>query len=216
MPLLMILDCAEHLSDALVTPLADLILQTQDVRVLVTSQAPLGIAGEIIYRLGVLPVPRAGLGPADAQEYAAMAFFAQRAAAADRRFELSAANALVVAEICRRLDGIPLALELAAARVPALGLTALLARLDDRFRFLKGTGRPLDQRHGTLHAAFDWSYSLLAPDEQRVFNRLGTFAGSFSLASAAACVAEGTIDTSEAMDLIGRLVDRSLRDGSGS
>ena len=75
---------------------------------------------------------------------------------------------------------------------------------------LKGTGRPLDQRHGTLHAAFDWSYSLLARDEQRVFNRLGTFAGSFSLASAAACVAEGSIDTSEAMDLIGRLVDRSL------
>jgi predicted ATPase/DNA-binding winged helix-turn-helix (wHTH) protein len=210
MPLLLILDGAEHLSDALVAPLADLILQTQDVRVLVTSQAPLGIAGELIYRLAVLPVPRAGLSPAHAQEYAAMAFFAQRAAAADRRFELSAANALVVAEICRRLDGIPLALELAAARVPALGLTALLARLDDRFRVLKGTGRPLDQRHGTLHAAFDWSYSLLAPDEQRVFNRLGTFAGSFSLASAAACVAEGTIDTSEAMDLIGRLVDRSL------
>ena len=209
-PLLLILDCAEHLGDALVTPLAGLIMQTQGVRVLVTSQAPLGIAGELVYRLAVLPVPHAGLNPADAQEYAAIAFFAQRAAAADRRFELSAANAAVVAEICRRLDGIPLALELAAARVPALGLAALLARLDDRFRLLKGTGRPLDLRHGTLHAAFDWSYSLLAPDEQRVFNRLGVFACSFSLATAAACVAEGTIDTAEAMDLIGRLVDRSL------
>jgi len=209
-PLLLILDCAEHLSDALVTPLAGLILQTQGVRVLVTSQAPLGIAGELVYRLAALPVPQAGLSPADAQEYAAVTFFAQRAAAADRRFELSAANTFVIAEICRRLDGIPLALELAAARVAALGLTALLARLDDRFRLLKGTGRPLDLRHGTLHAAFDWSYSLLAPDEQRVFNRLGTFAGSFSLATAAACVAEGSIDTSEAMDLIGRLVDRSL------
>ncbi len=209
-PLLLILDCAEHLSDALVTPLADLILQTQELRVLVTSQTPLGIAGELVYRLAVLSVPQAGLNPSQAQEYAAITFFAQRAAAADRRFALSAANTLMVAEICRRLDGIPLALELAAARVPALGLTALLARLDDRFRLLKGTGRPLDLRHGTLHAAFDWSYSLLSPDEQRVFNRLGTFAGSFSLASAAACVAEGTIDTSEAMDLIGRLVDRSL------
>ena len=177
---------------------------------LVTSQAPLGIAGEVIYRLAVLTVPRAGLNPAEVHEYAAMAFFAQRAAAADRRFELTAANASLVAEICRRLDGIPLALELAAARVPALGLTTLLARLDDRFRLLKGTGRPLDQRHGTLHAAFAWSYSLLAPDEQRVFNRLGTFAGSFSLGSAAVCVAEGSIDTAEAMDLIGRLVDRSL------
>lgn len=209
-PLLLILDGAEHLSDALVAPLAELILQTQDARVLVTSQAPLGLAGELVYRLAVLPVPRAGLCPADPREYAAIAFFAQRAAAADRRFELSAANAPMVAEICRRLDGIPLALELAAARVPALGLAALLARLDDRFRVLKGTGRPLDQRHGTLHAAFDWSYSLLTPDEQRVFNRLGIFAGSFSLASAASCVAGGTIDTSEAMDLIGRLVDRSL------
>jgi predicted ATPase/DNA-binding winged helix-turn-helix (wHTH) protein len=209
-PLLLILDCAEHLSDALVTPLAGLLLQTQGVRVLVTSQAPLGIAGELVYRLAVLPVPRAGLSPADAQEYAAITFFAQRAAAADRRFELSAANILLVAAICRRLDGIPLALELAAARIPALGLAALLARLDDRFRLLKGTGRPLDLRHGTLHAAFDWSYSLLSPDEQSVFNRLGVFAGSFSLATAAACVAKGSIDTSEAMDLIGRLVDRSL------
>jgi predicted ATPase/DNA-binding winged helix-turn-helix (wHTH) protein len=209
-PLLLILDCAEHLSDALVTPLTGLILQTQGVRVLITSQAPLGIAGELVYRLAVLPVPRSGLSPADVKEYAAITFFAQRAAAADRRFELTAANALVIAEICRRLDGIPLALELAAARVPALGLSALLARLDDRFRLLKGTGRPLNLRHGTLHAAFDWSYGLLAPDEQRVFNRLGVFAGSFSLATAAACVAEGTIDTSEAMDLIGRLVDRSL------
>jgi predicted ATPase/DNA-binding winged helix-turn-helix (wHTH) protein len=208
--LLLILDCAEHLSDALVTPLSGLILQTQGVRMLVTSQAPLGIAGELVYRLAALPVPQSGLSPVYAQEYPAVTFFAGRAAAADRRFELSSANTPLIAEICRRLDGIPLALELAAARVPALGLAALLERLDDRFRVLKGTGRPLDLRHGTLHAAFDWSYSLLAPDEQRVFNRLGTFAGSFTLATAAACVAGGAIDSSEAMDLIGRLVDRSL------
>jgi predicted ATPase len=91
-PLLLILDCAEHLSDSLATPLAELIFQTQGVRALVTSQVPLGIAGELVYRLAVLPVPRAGLSPADAKEYAAITFFAQRAAAADRRFELSAAN----------------------------------------------------------------------------------------------------------------------------
>jgi predicted ATPase/DNA-binding winged helix-turn-helix (wHTH) protein len=209
-PLLLILDCAEHLSDSLVMPLTELILQTRGVRVLVTSQAPLGIAGELVYRLAALPVPSATLSPEDAKEYAAIEFFAQRAAAADRNFALSAANTSLVASICRRLDGIPLALELAAARAPALGLAALLTRLDDRFRLLKVAGRPADLRHGTLHAAFDWSYSLLAPNEQRVFNRLGTFAGSFSLTTAAACVAEGDIDTSEAMDLIGRLVDRSL------
>jgi predicted ATPase/DNA-binding winged helix-turn-helix (wHTH) protein len=209
-PLLLILDCAEHLGDALATPLAGLILQTQGVRALVTSQAPVGIPGEIVYRLAALPVPQAGVSPTDGEQYAAIALFAQRAAAADQRFALSAANTPVVADICRRLDGIPLAIELAAARVPALGLAALLARLDDRFRLLKVAGRSVDPRHGALHAAFDWSYSLLAPSEQRVFNRLGTFAGSFSLKTAAACVAHGTVDTSEAMDLIGRLVDRSL------
>ena len=185
-PLLLILDCAEHLIHSLAAPLAALLLQTRGVRVLATSQAPFGIAGELVYRLGVLPVPAADLDVADAREFAAVALFAQRAAAADRRFELTAANTLQVADICRRLDGIPLALELAAARVPALGMTALLARLDDRFRLLKGAGRPPDQRHGTLHAAFDWSYGLLAPDEQRVFDRLGAFAASFSL-TAAAC-----------------------------
>jgi len=209
-PLLLILDCAERLGDALATPLAALILQTQGVRALVTSQAPLGIAGEIVYRLPVLPVPDSRVPHADAAGYAAVALFAQRVAAADRRFELTIANTALIAEICRRLDGIPLALELAAARVPALGLDALLERLDDRFRLLRSAGRPLDSRHGALHTAFEWSYGLLAPSEQRVFNRLGTFAGSFSLKAAARCVADATIDMSEAMDLIGRLVDRSL------
>ncbi len=209
-PLLLILDGAEHLGDALAAPLAGLVSQTQGVRALVTSQAPLGIAGETVYRLSVLPVPDPGTPYADAARYAAVAMFAQRATAADRRFELSAANTSLVAEICRRLDGIPLALELAAARVPSLGLTALLERLDDRFRLLKPGGRPADPRHGALNAAFDWSYGLLTPPEQQVFNRLGTFAGSFSLKDAARCVADETVDTAEAIDLIGRLVDRSL------
>jgi tetratricopeptide (TPR) repeat protein len=100
--------------------------------------------------------------------------------------------------------------ELAAARVPALGLAVLLERLDDRFRLLKLAGRAADPRHSALHAAFDWSYSLLPAAEQRVFNMLGTFAGSFSLKAAARCVASEAVDTAEAIDLIGRLVDRSL------
>ncbi|MGB5132814.1 MAG: winged helix-turn-helix domain-containing protein [Steroidobacteraceae bacterium] len=209
-PLLLILDGAEHLGDALVAPLATLILQTEGVRALVTSQAPLGIAGEIVYRLSVLPVPEAGTPDSQAAGYPAVAMFAHRAAAADRRFELNAGNTPLVAEICRRLDGIPLALELAAARVPSLGLSALLERLDDRFRLLKAGGQTHDPRHGALHAAFDWSYGLLTAPEQQVFDRLGTFAGSFSLKAAARCVADETIDTTEAIDLIGRLVDRSL------
>jgi predicted ATPase/DNA-binding winged helix-turn-helix (wHTH) protein len=209
-PLLLILDCAEHLGAALAAPLSELISQTQSVRALVTSQAPLGVAGETVYRLAVLPVPSEDTPQVEAARYAAVELFARRVAAADQRFELSGANTPLVVEICRRLDGIPLALELAAARVPALGLTALLERLDDRFRLLKTAARSTDPRHDALHAAFDWSYGLLTPSEQRVFNRLGAFASSFSLNAAARCVADQSIDTAEAIDLIGRLVDRSL------
>ncbi len=209
-PILLILDAAEQFSDSLTTPLADLVLHTQGVRALVTSQAPLGVPGETIYRLQALPFPDRGVPQQQAAQFAAVELFAERAVAADRRFELTSANAPIVAEICRRLDGNPLALELAAARIPSLGVGALLERLDDRFRLLKNPGRSSDPRHGTLIAAFDWSYGLLTPAEQKVFRRLGAFAGSFSLQAAARCAADETIDTAEAIDLIGRLVDRSL------
>ena len=209
-PVLLILDGAEHLGDALAMPLAELVLQTQGVRALVTSQAPLGITGETVYRLSLLEVPAAAVASADAARFAAVELFVERAQAADRRFELTVANCALVGEICRRLDGNALAIELAAARVPALGVSGLLERLDDRFRLLKASGRAAEPRHGALHAAFDWSYSLLTDAEQRVFNRLGTFAGSFSLPTAARCVADENIDTADAIDLIGRLVDRSL------
>lgn len=207
---LLILDCAERLAESLATPLAELVSRTEDARVLVTSQVPLGVAGEIVYRLSALPVPEPGTPHEDAARYAAVALFAARAAAADRQFKLSAANAALVIEICRHLDGIPLALELAAARVPALGPATLLERLDDRFRLLRLAGRPSHPRHGTLHAAFEWSYNLLAPPEQRALNRLAAFAASFSLNAAATCVADETVDTAEAIDLVARLVDRSL------
>ena len=208
--LLLVLDCAEHLGESLAAPLADLLPDTRGVRVLVTSQVPLGIAGEVVYRLAALPAPDPDVAQEMAAQYASVALFAQRAAAADRGFELTPANTALVAEICRRLDGIPLALELAAARVPALGLAALLERLDDRFRLLRTAGRPSDARHGALHTAFDWSYDLLSAQEQRVFNRLGAFAGSFSLDCAARYAADADIDTADVIDLIGRLVDRSL------
>jgi predicted ATPase/DNA-binding winged helix-turn-helix (wHTH) protein len=202
-PLLLILDGVEHLAEELATPLAAIVAQTRGVRILVTSQAPLGIAGETVYRLMPLPVPDSGTPYVAAAAYPALVLFAQRAAAADRRFAL-------VADICRRLDGNPLALELAAARVPSLGVGALLERLDDRFRLLKHSGRMADPRHGALQTAFEWSYGLLTAAEQRVFNRLGAFAGSFSLETASRCVADSTVDAAEAIDLIGRLVDRSL------
>ncbi|MGH8129937.1 MAG: ATP-binding protein, partial [Steroidobacteraceae bacterium] len=191
--LLVILDGAEHLGRGFGTALAALVSQTRGLRVLVTSQAPLGIAGETVVRLSGLPVPDAGAAPADATVSAAVQLFALRATEADRRFELSAVNTVLAGEICRRLDGNPLALELAAARVPGLGLATLLARLDDRFRLLKHAARSNDPRHGVLQAALDWSYGLLSPAEQRVFNRLGAFAGSFALDAAARCVADPTL-----------------------
>ncbi len=171
---------------------------------------PLGIVGETVYRLSPLSVPAADSAQDELAQHAAVALFALRAAEADRRFEFGVGNAAVVADICRRLDGNPLALELAAARVPALGLATLRERLDDRFRLLKQAGRAGDPRHGVLQAAFDWSYGLLSATEQRIFNRLGAFAGSFSLDAAARCVADEAVDTCGAVDLIGRLVDRSL------
>jgi predicted ATPase/DNA-binding winged helix-turn-helix (wHTH) protein len=210
MAVLLVLDCAEHLVESLAAPLAELLPETQGVRILATSQAPLGIAGELVYRLAALPAPEPGVSQEMAAQYASVALFAQRAAAADRSFELTAANTPLVAEICRRLDGIPLALELAAARVPALGLNTLLQRLDDRFRLLRSAGRPSDARHGALRAAFDWSYDLLSPEERRVFDRLGAFAGSFSLNSAARYAGDEEMDAAAVIDLIGRLVDRSL------
>lgn len=209
-PLLLILDGAEHLAEALAAPLASLVAQAAGLRALVTSQAPLGVCGETIYRIGALPVPDAGLPQAEVVQFPAVALFSRRAAEADRRFQLSAANAGQVAEICRRLDGNPLALELAAARVPAFGVAALLERLDDRFRLLKQGGRAGEPRHGVLQAAFNWSYGLLGEAEKTVFNRLGAFAGSFTLRCAARSVADERLDMAGAIDVIGRLVDRSL------
>jgi predicted ATPase/DNA-binding winged helix-turn-helix (wHTH) protein len=197
LPILLILDGAEHLAGAIAAPVAALISESSGLRVLVTSQLPLGIAGETVHRLPPLPAGDAA------------ALFVQRARQADRRLDSAAWNDALVDEICRRLDGNPLALELAAARVPSFGLPALLDRLDDRFRLLK-RGDAFDPRHGVLRAAFDWSYGLLTPAEQRLFDRLGAFAGSFSLDCASRSVADESLDPLDAIDRIGRLVDRSL------
>jgi len=209
-PLLLIFDGAEHLASELAPALAQLLAHTGELRTLVTSQVPLGVPGETVFRLGPLAVDELTESVASDGVSGAIALFVQRATAADRRFALTSANRAAVAEICRRLDGNPLALELAAARVPALGVAALLEHLGDRLRLLKSSAAVEDAHHGALQTAFDWSYQLLSPAEQRVFNRLGVFSGSFSLDSAAHCVADGPTDSCDAIDLISRLVDRSL------
>ena len=211
-PLLLILDGAEHLATELAPALAELLARTGELRVLITSQVPLGVPGEAVFRLGPLAVEESAPSGVSEGVSGAIALFAQRATAADRRFTLTSTNLATVAEICRRLDGNPLALELAAARVPALGLGALLKHLGDRLRLLKSSAAVDDGHHNALQAAFDWSYQLLSPAEQQAFNRLGVFSGSFSLDSAAYCVADEPTDSCDAIDLISRLVDRSLVD----
>ena len=208
-PLLLILDCVEHLGTLLASGLSVLLTQTRAVRTLVTSQAPLGIAGEVVYRLAALPVPARDASCEDASRFAAVMLFAQRAVAADRRFALTSANTTLVAEVVRRLDGLPLALELAAARIPALGLASLLVHLDDRFRLLRRASAS-DPRHSALHAAFDWSYGLLDPHEQHALRRLSVFPGSFPLGAAARCVADTSNGSSDEVEVIAGLVDRSL------
>ncbi len=207
--MLLVLDNCEHLLVAVARLAGAILAGAPQVRLLVTSQEPLHIAEESVYRLNTLAVPAAVVIDT-ALDYGAVEMFAARAQAADPRFALTADNTEVVVEICRRLDGMALAIELAAARVPLLGVRGVCERLDDRFRLLAGGLRNALPRHRTLHAALEWSYALLSDDEQRVFDRLGVFVGSFSLHAAQQLVADDTIDAWAALDHLASLVDKSL------
>ena len=142
--------------------------------------------------------------------YDAVRLFVERARAVEPGFELTAANADAVAQICRRLDGIPLAIELAAARVRSLPPAQIAARLDDRFRLLTGGSRTALPRHRTLRAAIDWSFDLLPEAEQALLPRLSVFAGAFSLEAAEAVASGDPVQADDVLDLLGRLVDKSL------
>jgi predicted ATPase len=205
--LLLILDNCEYLIGAAAAMVASLLDRAAGVSVLVTSQETLGLAAEQIYKLDPLALP-----PADAGEIAgfgAVDLFVQRAAAADRRFRLDAANADAVKDICRRLDGMPLALEMAASRLPLLGIDGLRAALGERLRLLGTRQRAGEPRHGTLRAMVEWSHGLLDPVEQLLFRHLAVFPGSFSL-DAVVAVAGAEIDRWEMADRLGRLIDKSM------
>jgi predicted ATPase len=197
--------------------LAGLLAAAPGLVVLVTSRAVLRLSGEHEFAVPPLPVPPAGAAPDPGQleRYASVRLFTERAHAADPDFQLTAGNAAAVAEICRRLDGLPLAIELAAARVRLLPPPALLARLDHRFSLLTGGARDLPARQQTLRNTLDWSFGLLSAGEQALFARLGVFAGSFSLPAAEA-VGAGSPQQGQAggagpvMDTLGALVDSSL------
>ena len=199
--LLLVLDNCEHLLDACARLAEALLRAGPGVRVLATSRAPLGAAGEALSPVPPLGLPPAGDGapgepgaPAPALTRLAQAeavrLFAERAAAARPGFAVTAETAAAVARICRRLDGLPLALELAAARVRALAVGDVAALLEDRFRLLTGGSRAAPPRLRTLRAAVDWSHALLTAPERALFARLSVFAGGFSLAAAEAVGAE--------------------------
>ena len=181
--LLLVLDNCEHVIDAAARLCAGLLAACDDLRVLATSREPLAIAGESRYRLGPLTLPGPG-DPAEAGRSEAVTLFADRARRADARFVLDGRTGPAVAKIVARLDGLPLGIELAAARVEALGVMELAERLDDRFALLRGGDRLAPVRQRSLAATVEWSYQLLDEYERRVFRRLAVFPGPFTLEAA--------------------------------
>jgi predicted ATPase/class 3 adenylate cyclase/DNA-binding CsgD family transcriptional regulator len=209
--LLMVLDNAEHVLDT-VASLADAIVRScPRVCLLVTSRAPLGADGELVFRVPGLAVPPADLAdPLQLAAFESVQLFAEHAALQRRGFLVDDANAAAVAAICVRLDGIPLALELAAARLGALSASEINARLDQRFRLLTTGNRTARPRHQTLRALIDWSYDLLSEQERIVFDRLSVFVGGWALDAAEAVAAGGEIADCQVLDLVGALVGKSL------
>lgn len=207
--MLIVLDNCEHLLSALAT-LVPALLRAAGVRVLATSQAPLRLDGEQVLRLQPLAMPSGENGAPDVAACGSVQLFVERAAAVQRGFALKPDTAAAVADICRRLDGLPLAIELAAARLPLLGLTGLRERLDERLQLLTRGAQDAPARQQTLRATLEWSHALLAPAEQRLFRRLAVFNGGFSLALAQDTLVEPGEEPWTLLDQLGVLVDRSL------
>jgi len=209
--LLLVLDNCEHLVGSCAEVVEALLGACPGVRVLATSREPLGCAGETVVRVASLAVPPSEgvLALAEVNAAAATCLFVDRASEVAPGFVLTGRNASAVAEVCRRLDGIPLALEFAARLVRGLPVEEIAARLDDRFRLLTGGRRSALSRQQTLRALVDWSYELLAPAEQALFVRLCIFAGPFTLEAAEAVSAGGSVVGAVLTPLL-RLVDTSL------
>jgi len=208
--LLIILDNCEHLILAC-AQIAKLLLQSgAEVRMLATSREALRIPGETTLPMPTLSLPDETTRPADLPRFDAVRLFLDRAQAANPAFELDERNARSVAEICRNLDGIPLALELAAARVRVLDVERIASRLDDRFRLLTGGDRTALRRQQTLRALIDWSHDLLTPEERVQFRRLSVFAGGWTFDAAAKIGAGDEIAAADVPDLVTRLVEKSL------
>ncbi|WP_067833266.1 ATP-binding protein, partial [Actinomadura kijaniata] len=207
---LLVLDNCEHLLDAAARLADRLLADCPDVRILATSREPLGITGEVLWPVGPLGLPPEAAGPAEAMASPAVRLLADRAAAVAPGFAVTGANVGHVVRACRSLDGMPLAIELAAARLRSMTPAQVAARLDDRFRLLRSGSRTALPRHQTLRAVVDWSWDLLAAPERALWRRLAVFPGGATLEAAEHVCAGGVLDRDEVLDVLTALVDKSL------
>jgi predicted ATPase/DNA-binding SARP family transcriptional activator len=209
--LLMILDNCEHLIAACAEMAGRLLSSCPQLAILATSRETLAIRGEQVWPVPTLSVPdRQPVAPADLQQQEAVRLFMERARSVRPDFRLTDQNAVAVADICRRLDGLPLAIELAAARANVLPVAEIAGRLDDRFQLLTAGSRTALPRHQTLRAALDWSYQLLPGAEQTLLRRLSVFAGGWTVEAAEAICAGESIAARDVFPLLSRLVEKSL------
>ena len=209
---LLIFDNCEHMLDACAALASDLLKNLPSLKILVSSREPLGVTGEAVFRVPSLSFPfdLKPLALDQIQEFEAVRLFQERARAALPDFLLNQQNAAHIAQICRRLDGIPLAIELAASRISSLDVEHIASRLDQAFRLLSGGSRGALERHRTLRAAVDWSYNLLAEKERLLLRRLSIFVNGCTLEAVESVCSDEGIDKDEILDLLSRLVDKSM------
>ena len=210
--LLIIMDNCEHIVQACAELATKLLTACPHLKILASSREHLRVAGEVTYQVPALAVPDsyATITFAEMKKYAAVRLFIERAGAAQPTFQMTPGNATAVADICHRLDGIPLAIELAAARVRALSVETIAERLGDHFRLLTHGDRTALPRQQTLRALIDWSYNLLTEPERTVFRRLAVFHGGWTLEAAESVCASGQVGKSDVIDLLTHLVEKSL------
>jgi predicted ATPase/DNA-binding SARP family transcriptional activator len=208
--MLIVLDNCEHVVDMCARLAEDVLGACPGVRILATSREPLAIAGEVLSPIGPLPVPQSTVDVNEADGFAALRLFADRAAAVRPDFTLTVKNVAAVAEVCRRLDGLPLAIELACARLRTVPVDEVAARLGDRFGLLRGGSRTAVRRHQTLQAVVEWSWELFSEAERTLARRLAVFAGGATRESAEAVCAGADLSHDDVSDLIGLLVDKSF------
>jgi predicted ATPase len=209
---LLVLDNCEHVIDEAARTADAILRNCENVKIIATSRESLRVDGEHVYSMPSLAVPPEGarLGADAASRFGAVALFVDRAAAADSRFALTDENVAIVSDICRRLDGIALAIELAAPRVKMFSVGQLAERLGERFRVLTGGRRTALPRQQTMRALIDWSYDLLADEEQALFRKLGAFSGGWALAAATSICGDADISEWEVLERLSALVEKSL------